>query len=190
MLDLLIYIPTCTQNMKWIIKDKLEWDAMVSLGQRIACFWSICLKQNWNRFQDPVLKMCLWAVFYHNPSELWSFLTFYPLRLLPDLFGTGKQYHCSPGANSNSSLQGSRKSISECQMAKKWCSSGSGAKTDHHQKNRLWFTSENPGSRYYRHRILPVCGFERDEDNNCNRSVVCKARWVPGFHNYSDCFID
>lgn len=162
----------------------------MSLGQWIAFFWSVCLKENWNHFQDPLLKMCLWAVFYHNPSEIWSFLTFYPLRLLPDLPGTGKQYHCSPGANSNPPLQGSRKSISKCQMAKKRCSSGSGAKTDHHQKNRLWFASENPGSGYHGHGILPVRGFEWDEDNNCNRSVVCKAWWVAGFYNYSDCFID
>lgn len=152
---------------------------------------SVCisLKESWNCFQDPFIKICLWVVFYPNSCEGWSFLTSYPYRLLSDLFGTSKQYHCSPGANSNPPLQGSRKSISKCQMAKKWCSCGAGAKTYHHKKNRLWFTSENPGSRYHGYRILPVCGFQWDEDDNCNRSVVCKAWWVPGLYNCSDYFI-
>lgn len=179
-------------NMKSATRHKLECDAMVFLGQWFAFFWVFfeCLEENWSFFQGSLLEKCLWAGFYHNPSEVWSFMTFYPRRLLPDLLGTSKQHHCSPGANSHPPLQGSRKSIPECQMAKKRCSSGSGAKTDHHQKNRLWFTSENPGSGYHRHRILPVRGFKWNEDNNCNRSFVCQAWWVPGFCNSSVCFID
>lgn len=175
-------------SMKSVRRHKLECDAVVLLGQWIAFF--LILKENWNCFQGSVLEKNLWAGFYLNPSKAWSFVTYYLLRLFPDLLGTSKQYHCSPGANSNPPLQGSRKSIPECQMAKKWCSSGSGAKTDHHQKNRLWFTSKNPGSGYHRHRILPVRGFKWDEDNNCNRSFVCQAWWVPGFYDCSDCFMD
>lgn len=200
MLDLLLCIPTCRQT--WSQSWKTNWSVMLwcpwqtnwnvmlwcPQDSELHFFFSICLKEKWNHLEDSLLKMCLWALFYCNPSEVWSFLTFCPLRLLPDLFGTSKQYHCSPGSNSNPPLQGGRKSISKCQMAKKWCSSGSGATTDHHQKNRLWFTSENPGSGYYGHRILPVCGFEWNEDNNCNGSVVCKAWWVLGFFDYSDCF--
>lgn len=153
------------------------------------CFF-LSLKENQNSFQGSLLEKYISAGFYLEPSKVWSFMAFHPLRLFPDLLGASKQYHCSPGANSNPALQGSRKPLSECQMAKKWCSSGSGAKTDHHQENRLWLTSENPGSGYHRYRILPVRGFKWDEDNNCNRSFVCQAWWVPGFYDYSDCFID
>lgn len=62
--------------MKSVVKEQLGvWCSHVPRTVNLIFFFCICLKENWNNFQDHLLIMCLWAAL--QPKLI--LLTFYLL---------------------------------------------------------------------------------------------------------------